>query len=170
MASPVWPWLVGWPGKVKPGSTCDVPVITYDHVPTLLEATQTPLKEKQIVDGESLMPLLTATGTLKREAIYWHYPHYHPGSATPYSAIREGDWKLIYFHEDSHVELYNLKLDAGEADNRAPFDSVRALQLRDKLMAWLKDTDAQIPERNLKYDPDKPLNEPKKAGGKKKAV
>lgn len=163
------PLIVSWPGKVKPGSTCDVPVITYDHVPTLLEATQTPLKEKQIVDGESLMPLLTETGTLKREAIYWHYPHYHPGSATPYSAIREGDWKLIQFYEDNHVELYNLKLDAGENDNRAPHDSVRALQLRDKLNAWLKDTGAQIPERNPKHDPDKPLNEPKKAGGKKKA-
>jgi arylsulfatase A-like enzyme len=164
------PLIVSWPGKVKPGSTCNVPVITYDHVPTLLEATQTPLKEKQIVDGESLMPLLTETGTLKREAIYWHYPHYHPGSATPYSAIREGDWKLIQFYEDNHIELYNLKLDAGENDNRAQHDSVRALQLRDKLNAWLKNTGAQIPERNPKHDPDKPLNEPKKAGGKKKAV
>ncbi|HRH99168.1 MAG TPA: sulfatase, partial [Prosthecobacter sp.] len=165
------PLIVSWPGKVKPGSTCDAPVITYDHVPTLLEATQIPLKEGQIVDGESLMPLLTETGTLKREAIYWHYPHYHPGSARPYSAIREGDWKLILFHEDNHVELYNLKLDAGEDDNRAPFDSVRALQLRDKLNAWLKETGAQIPERNPKYDPDKPLNEPRKAkaAAKKKA-
>ena len=166
------PLIVSWPGKVKPGSTCDVPVITYDHVPTLLEATQIPLKEGQIVDGESLMPLLTETGTLKREAIYWHYPHYHPGSARPYSGIREGDWKLLQFYEDNHVELYNLALDAGEDDNRAPFDSVRALQLRDKLNAWLKETGAQIPERNPKYDPDKPLNEPRKAkgaGGLKKA-
>lgn len=163
------PLIVSWPGLVKPGSTCDVPVITYDHVPTLLAATQTPLKKDQIVDGESLLPLLGGTDTIARQAIYWHYPHYHPGSARPYSAIREGDWKLILFHEDNHVELYNLKLDAGEEDNRAPFDSVRAMQLRDKLLAWLKDTGAQLPEHNPKYDPDKPLNEPKKPGeGKKK--
>lgn len=163
------PLIVSWPGKVTPGSTCDVPVITYDHVPTLLEATQTPLKEGQVVDGESMMPLLTDTSTLKRAAIYWHYPHYHPGSARPYSAIREGDWKLLQFYEDNHVELYNLKLDAGEADNRAPYDSVRALQLRDKLNAWLQATGAQIPERNPKFDPDQPLNQPKQPGGKKKA-
>jgi arylsulfatase A-like enzyme len=165
------PLIVAWPGLVKPGSTCDVPVITYDHVPTLLAATQTPLKKEQVLDGESLLPLLGQTDTLAREAIYWHYPHYHPGSARPYSAIREGEWKLIQFHEDNHVELYNLKLDAGESDNRAPFDAVRAMQLRDKLNAWLKDTGAQIPERNPKYDPDKPLNEPKKGKGeaKKKA-
>ncbi|MCF7788040.1 MAG: sulfatase [Prosthecobacter sp.] len=163
------PLIVAWPGVVKPGSTCGVPVITYDTVPTLLAATQTPLKKDQIVDGESMLPLLGGTDTLARDAIYWHYPHYHPGSAMPYSAIREGDWKLILFHEDNHVELYNLKLDAGEVDNRAPFDSVRAMQLHDKLMAWLKDSGAQIPERNPKYDPDKPLNEPKKPGeGKKK--
>jgi arylsulfatase A-like enzyme len=165
------PLIVAWPGLVKPGSTCDVPVITYDHVPTLLAATQTPLKKEQVLDGESLLPLLGQTDTLAREAIYWHYPHYHPGSARPYSAIREGEWKLIQFHEDNHVELYNLKLDAGESDNRAPFDAVRAMQLRDKLNAWLKDTGAQVPDRNPKYDPDKPLNEPKKGKGeaKKKA-
>ncbi|WP_395739350.1 sulfatase [Prosthecobacter sp.] len=163
------PLIVSWPGLVKPGTTCDVPVITYDHVPTLLAATQTAAKKDQVFDGESLLPLLGQTDTLAREAIYWHYPHYHPGSARPYSAIREGDYKLILFHEDNHVELYNLKLDAGEEDNRAPFDAVRALQLRDKLMAWLKETGAQIPERNPKYDPDKPLNEPRKPGaGKKK--
>jgi arylsulfatase A len=163
------PLIVAWPGLVKPGTTCDVPVSTYDHVPTLLAATQTPLKKDQIVDGESMLPLLGGTDTLAREAIYWHYPHYHPGSARPYSAIREGDWKLIQFYEDNHVELYNLKLDVGEDDNRASFDSVRALQLRDKLNAWLKATGAQIPERNPKYDPDKPLNPPKQKGGKKKA-
>ncbi|WP_395752183.1 sulfatase [Prosthecobacter sp.] len=162
------PLIVSWPGMVKPGTTCDVPVITYDHVPTLLAATQTQPKKDQVFDGESLLPLLGQTDTLAREAIYWHYPHYHPGSARPYSAIREGDYKLILFHEDNHMELYNLKLDAGEEDNRAPFDVVRALQLRDKLMAWLKDTGAQIPERNPKYDPDKPLNEPRKPGAAKK--
>lgn len=167
------PLIITWPGVVQPGSTCDVPVISYDHVPTLLAATQTPLKDKQVVDGESLLPLLGQTDTLAREAIHWHYPHYHPGSARPYSAIREGDWKLILFHEDNHVELYNLKLDPGEADNRASFDSVKAMQLREKLLNWLETSGAQIPEKNAKYDPDKPLNEPKhkgagKQGGKNK--
>lgn len=165
------PLIVSWPGVVKPESTCDVPVISYDHVPTLLAATGTPLKDKQIVDGESLLPLLGQTDTLAREAIYWHYPHYHSGSARPYSAIREGDWKLIQFHEDNHYELYNLKLDPGESDNRASFDVIKAIQLREKLQKWLTDSGAQIPEANPKYDPEKPLNGPKKKGegaGKKK--
>ena len=43
-------------------------------------------------------------------------------------------------------------------------DSIEAYE------AWLKDTGAQIPECNPKYDPVKPLNEPRKPGaGKKKA-
>jgi len=99
------PLLITWPGVVAAGSVCDTPVISYDHTPTLLEATGTALKEGQIVDGESLLTLLTDKGQLKRDAIYWHYPHYHPGSATPYGAIREGDWKLIEFYEDQRVEL-----------------------------------------------------------------
>ena len=35
----------------------------------------------------SLAPAL-AGGRLDRHAIHWHYPHYHPGGATPFSAIR----------------------------------------------------------------------------------
>ena len=27
-------------------------------------------------------------GTLARDALYWHYPHFHPGGSTPHSAIR----------------------------------------------------------------------------------
>lgn len=149
------PLIVAWPGVVPAGEECDTPVISYDHVPTLLEATGTALKEGQIVDGESLLPLLTQKGSLKREAIYWHYPHYHPGSAKPYSAIREGDWKLIEFFEDSRVELYNLRRDPGEAENVADVDTDVALSLTNKLHAWRKEVGAQEPTLNEAYDPEK---------------
>lgn len=107
------PLIVSWPAKIKPASECDTPVISYDFVPTILEAVGEKLPEGESLDGVSLMPVLLDTASLTREAIHWHYPHYHPGSATPYSAIREGDWKLIQFHETSRVELYNLRRDPG---------------------------------------------------------
>lgn len=160
------PLIVSWPGTIPAGEACDTPVISYDHVPTLLEATSTPLSDGQIVDGESLMPLLTQKGQLKRDAIYWHYPHYHPGSATPYSAVREGDWKLIEFFETSHVELYNLRRDPGELENVADVDTDVAAALTEKLHAWRKEVGAQEPTPNEAYDPEKSLEGAGK--GKKK--
>ena len=48
-----------------------------------------------LVDGVSLAGILRRPDErLDRETLYWHYPHYHAGGATPYSAIRDGDWRL----------------------------------------------------------------------------
>ncbi|MDB6118349.1 MAG: N-acetylgalactosamine 6-sulfate sulfatase, partial [Verrucomicrobiaceae bacterium] len=100
------PLIMAWPGQIKAGVTCDEPVISCDHYPTLLELTGTADAAGHQSDGQSMASLLKQTGDFKRDAIYWHYPHYHPGSATPYSAIMQGEWKLIEFFEDMHTELY----------------------------------------------------------------
>ena len=49
-----------------------------------------------------------------RGAIYFHYPHYGGKGDSPAGAIRKGDYKLIWFYEDDHIELYNLKMDISE--------------------------------------------------------
>jgi arylsulfatase A len=161
------PLIITWPGKINPGSESDTPVISYDHVPTLLEATATKLKDGQIVDGESLMPLLTEKGFLKRDAIYWHYPHYHPGSATPYSAIKEGDWKLIEFLETGKVELYNHRRDPGEMQDTSDIDGDIAQRLTEKLRAWKKEVGAQEPTQNEDFDPETSWEGPARKGKKK---
>ena len=92
------------------------------------------------------MPLLKQTGTLSRDALYWHYPHYWSGGKVrPYSAVRSGDWKLIEFYEDMHVELYNLKNDLGETTDLAKRLPEKAAELRNRLHAWRKSVDAQMP-------------------------
>jgi arylsulfatase A-like enzyme len=149
------PLFVKWPGVTPPGSICDTPVITPDFFPTLLAIAGLPAPPPGTVDGESLVPLLRQTGGLRREAIYWHYPHYHPGGATPYSAIRQGDFKLIEFFEDQHVELYNLRADLGETTDLAARQPDRAKALREKLRAWRHQVGAQLPIPNPAADPQR---------------
>lgn len=84
---------------------------TAVHTPIHPGAAFVGKSSNEIGGGESLEPLLRQSGTLTRKAIYWHYPHYHPGGAPPYGAIRQGDFRLVEFYEDNHVELYNLKED-----------------------------------------------------------
>lgn len=154
------PLFIKWPGVTQPGSTCNTPVITPDCYPTMVQMAGVKPARNQIIDGESLIPLLKQSGGLRRDAIYWHYPHYHPGGATPYSAVREGDWKLIEFFEDNRVELYNLRDDLSEKNDLAAKLPERNGALREKLHAWRKEVGAQLPASNPAADParDKPRN------------
>jgi arylsulfatase A-like enzyme len=145
------PAIVKWPGVTRPGGVCDEPVITPDLYPTLLELAGA---KGNAVDGVSLVPLLKdPAAKLQREAIYWHYPHYHPGGATPYGAVRARDWKLIEFYEDWHVELYNLKDDVGEKHDLARDMPEKAAELRERLHGWRKAVGAQMPTPNPDYKP-----------------
>ena len=138
------PLFVSWPGVVKPASSSDVPVITCDIPATILDVTGAGPDPAQPLDGVSLAGVLRG-GTLDRDALYWHYPHYHPGGATPYSAIRVGTLRLVHFYEDGRDELYDLAADPGEQRNLVSERPVDAEALRRKLDAWLVDVDAQLP-------------------------
>jgi len=148
------PWIVRWPGVVAPGSVCHEPVISIDAYPTILEITGVADAEDHHSDGISIVPLLTQQKVFAKRAIYWHYPHYHPGGATPYSAVRDGDWKLIEFFEDNHVELYNLKEDPEESQDLAGRIPEKAESLRTQLHRWREEVKAQLPTPNPDYQPE----------------
>ena len=99
-----------------------------------------------------MSPLLRGEAIPPRP-IYWHYPHYHPGGATPYSAVRDGDLRLVHFYEDDHVELYNLRDDPEEKNDLASVQPDRAKTLRAQLDAWRANVGAQPPVPNPDYDP-----------------
>lgn len=138
------PFLIRWPGVTRPGSVCDVPVISADFYPTILEMTGSPPRPEQHLDGVSLAPLLAGGKQLGREALYWHYPHYSNQGGFPGGAVRMGDWKLIERFEDGRAHLYNLRDDVGERNDLAGRHPDRVAHLRDKLHAWYKQVDAKF--------------------------
>jgi len=144
------PMIVVWPGRVRAESTCDVPVISTDFYPTMLAMAGLPPRPKQHVDGLSLLPLITESGSIQRDAIYWHYPHYGNQGGSPGSAIRAGDWKLIEFFENGRTELYNLRDDIGEMRNLAAQHPQRVKALHDKLKRWREQVGAKLPTHNPK--------------------
>ncbi len=117
------PLIVHWPRRGQRGQVCDVPVISTDFYPTILEMVGLPLRPQQHVDGVSLAPLVSGTGKLDRAAIYWHFPHYsNHGMQSPGGAVRVGDYKLLEYFENNTVQLFNLRNDIGE---QTRFVSVR---------------------------------------------
>lgn len=172
------PMFVYWPDHIKSGSTCDVPVIGIDFYPTFLELAVTEHPDNYLLDGRSILPLLEGEQFLDREDLYWHFPAYlqsYAGMKTesrdsifrtrPVSVVRDGDWKLLMYHEEwvldggrerletnNAVELYNLKADIGETKNVANTEAGKREELLDKLLSWQEHIQAPIPtEVNPQY-------------------
>ena len=91
------------------------PVVSYDLFPTIANLLNLSYKVDNI-DGVDLSNLFVKKD-INRDFIFWHFPHYHGSLWKPGSAIRNKDWKLIEFHEDNRLELYNLKDDISESKN-----------------------------------------------------
>lgn len=145
------PMIVRWPGVVEPGTVCHEPTTTADLLSTFCEMADADLPD-QPIDGSSMVSLLkNPQSSLDREAIYFHYPHYH--HSRPAGAIRVGDWKLIEFFDGAPLELYNLADDIGESKNLASELPEEAKKMQAMLADWRKDTGARMPTPNPKHDP-----------------
>ncbi len=142
------PFLVRWPGKIKPGTISDAPVCSIDVFPTVLDAVGVAPPAGGAIDGLSLLPHMksAAETPLERDELIWHFPHYRhaPG---PYSILRKGPWKLIQFDEGIS-ELYDLQNDLSEADNLAEKEPERVQAMQERLSAILESMDAKRPIPN----------------------
>jgi arylsulfatase A-like enzyme len=153
------PYIFRWPGKIPAGTVCETPINSVDLYPTLLEVAGAAPPAGYPLDGESYLKLLTSGGkaTLKRDAIYWHFPGYlgageNAWRTTPAGAIRSGDWKLIEFFEDGRLELYNLRDDLGEKNNLSSKMPDKTMELHAKLVAWRQELKAPMPTKNTAQD------------------
>jgi arylsulfatase A-like enzyme len=144
------PYFMVVPWMDLAGKKCDVPVSGTDFYPTILDLAGLPLKPDQHNDGLSLLPLLKG-GQIADRALIWHFPHYGNQGGDPSSIIRLGDWKLIYYHEDSHEELYNLKTDLSETRNVLSQNPEIAKRLHNELFDYLNNVGAIFPQIDPEY-------------------
>lgn len=141
------PMLVRWPGVTAAGSTDRAPVVIDDIFPTVLDIAGVDWRAKvtQAVDGLSLAAEFRAPGAIDpARPLVWHFPNNYGGQG-PFSALRAGPWKLIYFHADRRLELYNLDADIGETNDLAAKEPARAAELARRLGQLLRERGALMP-------------------------
>jgi arylsulfatase A len=143
------PLLLRWPGLTKRGTTIDTPVSSIDFFPTFTAAAGL---GHGPVDGIDIRPLL-AGQSMPERPLFWHYPHYSDQGGRPSGALRLGDWKLIEFFEDEHLELFNLRSDQGERHNLAAKEADRARKLLNLLRDWRSSVKAAMPTPNGNFNP-----------------
>ena len=129
--------------------------MTIDYYPTILEIAGAAgdATHNRTIDGVSLATLLRDPQTSMRRPLFWHYPHYHAGGDGPYSAVRDGRYRLIQFHEDKSVRLYDLNSDIGEQVDLSSKLSSKRDELLATLMDWRHSVSAQMPSPNPAHDP-----------------
>ncbi len=134
------PFILSWPGQIKPG-VYDQPVIQIDaHATALAVAGVTPKPEWKL-DGVNLLPFLSGEkASAPHDALYWRFGEQ--------MAIRAGDFKLVRYDNNADTltgknnqgvtaaRLYDLASDPGETKDLAATmpDKVKALQA--KWDAW----------------------------------
>lgn len=132
----------------------DEPIISMDYYPTLMDLAglYNPKVKSQTMDGKSLLSLMEGNEKEPREAIYWHYPHYHQEGGVPYSSILMDDWKLIQNFETNSMELYNLDQDISETTNLKEEHPEMVSKLKLKLDNWRNEVEAQFASPNQQFD------------------
>ncbi len=132
------PEMHGSPGVV------DRPVTGTDIHYTILDLLNVKTDKDQ---GQSLL-----YEQQDERALYWHVPHYSPQGGKPASAIRKGNYKLIYFYEDERAELYDVANDPTESTDLSKSNRTLAKQLLDELKRWKFDIGAKDPLENPLYE------------------
>ncbi|WP_346238406.1 sulfatase [Niabella insulamsoli] len=144
------PAIFFWKDHIQPGQA-EVPIISMDIFPSIASLAHIDKSKWPQNDGMDLTPFLLKKRAIEPRNLYWHYPHYHSQGATPYSAIRQGDFKLIYFYETGKKELYHLSRDVGEQNDISADNKEKTDQLFAALQQWLRQTNAQFPLPNPAY-------------------
>lgn len=115
------PFIVRWPGVVKPGSQCDQLVHQADLLATLAEILGATLPANAGEDSFSLLPLLRGgTAPVRENAVSC--------ASAGIPGFRSGSWKLILAPDPkagTDVELYDLATDLGETTNLAAANPAR---------------------------------------------
>ena len=120
------PFLVQWPGKVRPNTVSNATICQADLMATCAALLGKTLPEAAGADSYSLLPLLQQKGRYGRKATVHH-------SIDGNFAIREGDWKLILTPGSGgwsaprtkaareqalpEIQLYDLRKDPAEKNN-----------------------------------------------------
>jgi arylsulfatase A-like enzyme len=146
------PMIVSWGDKIAKGSRCDVPVMTEDFYPTIMElAGIKDYEPVQTLDGQSIVPLFMGRKTEVDEnrEVLSHFPHQWRPEVNEdidyMTALRKGDWKLIYRHRTQELELYNLEEDLSEKNNLAEQNPEKLAEMAKAMTAELMEKEALMP-------------------------
>jgi arylsulfatase A-like enzyme len=120
------PFIVRWPGVVKPGSVCHHYVQQADVMATLAEIWGVKLPDSAGEDSFSFVSLLKGNDQpVRAQGVNT--------ACNGVPSIRQGSWKLVLAADENtgdQVQLFNLESDLAESTNLARQQVERVAQMR----------------------------------------
>ncbi len=158
------PGIICWPGHTKPGQVSHEPVSGLDVLPTLCDVAGIPLPSDRAIDGTSIVPILEGGRLVREKPLYWHFNF---ARSQPKVAMRMGDWKILASldvpdpqpggdirPEDTRslknaelatFQLFNLRLDAAEANDLAQQEPARLQHMAARLRTYYQEVRNESP-------------------------
>jgi N-acetylglucosamine-6-sulfatase len=106
------PFIIRWPGKVKPGARPMELIQNIDYAPTWLEAAG--LEVPGDIQGRSLLPLFGGKAEGWRESLYYAYYELGEHRVPQHFGVRTKDHKLFYIPETDEWQMFDLLKDPNE--------------------------------------------------------
>ncbi|MBL9154460.1 MAG: sulfatase-like hydrolase/transferase [Verrucomicrobiales bacterium] len=167
------PGLARWPGRIAPGSVCEVPVIGSDLFPTLLGLAGVAVPGDRVLDGVDVRAVLEGRSEAveRPQPLYWRL-HMAPNAQY---AMRLGDWKILADGELKQYELYDLKADPREATDLRESQPEKFAEMKARFLEHNAAVEAEGPDwwKRLNASGGRPRTaedgKKKKSGGKAKA-
>jgi len=125
------PFLIRWPGVVKPGSRPTELIQNIDYAPTFLEAAG--LEVPAEIQGRSLLPVLRGDARSWRTSLYYAYYEFGEHAVPRHFGVRTRTHKLMFFPRTREWNLFDLGRDPGEM--KSVYDDLSYRQVRDTLVA-----------------------------------
>jgi arylsulfatase A-like enzyme len=109
------PFIIKYPGSIKPQTVSHEPVIAYDIMPTISKLIQLDDYIENEIDGIDISPTWKGETLSREEPLFWafHTREYDEPNGYNYAA-RQGEWKLIANPDTEAYLLYNLSTDPNE--------------------------------------------------------
>lgn len=134
------PFVIAWPGQLKPG-VFHAPVTQVDTHATALAVAGMEPKPEWKLEGVNLLPFLRGERTgAPHEALFWRFGEQ--------MAVRAGDYKLVRYDRNADApvgggqapvtaaRLYNLANDLGETNDLAAVMPEKVRELQARWNAW----------------------------------
>ncbi len=140
------PFMMRVPKVSNPGEVNQVPVSGLDIYPTIMDWIGADYDDSNL-DGKSLLNSAKVSSDYdpgRDRPLFWHYPHVSPQGGPPGAAIRRGNWKLIEYFTDGHIELFDLSNDLSESVDLSEENPKVVEALRSRLHDWYREVDAKF--------------------------
>lgn len=150
------PFYVSWPGKIKAGTSCDVPVFSMDILPTACAVGGVDIPAAHKLDGKNIMPAIYGKTGKLRDYFFWN------NSAGKWAVRSHDGWKLVGIN--GKTEMFNLNEDIAESKDLIGQYPEKQQKLLKAYQEWL----AELPEPINGYKTWSPEMASKKSKKKKK--